>query len=77
VNFAFPAIECAGVFDAFEEGDIAEVDFDAATVKNATSGKSFDAVALPPQLLALLKAGGIYSLLEKEGAIGPRTAASG
>lgn len=77
VNFAFPAIECADVFDSFEEGDIAQVDFDAATVKNATRGKSFDAVALPPQLLALLKAGGIYSLLEKEGAIGPRTAASG
>lgn len=77
VNFAFPAIECPNVFDAFAEGDIAEVDFDAATVTNATRGKSLAAIALPPKLLELLKAGGIYSLLEKEGAIGPKTAASG
>ena len=77
VNFAFPAIECADVFDAFEEGDVAEVDFDAATVRNVTRGKSLAAIALPPKLLDLLKAGGIYALLEKEGAIGPKTAISG
>ena len=77
VNFAFPAMECANVFDAFEEGDIAEVDFDAATVKNITRSQSLPAVALPPKLLDLLKAGGIFALLEKEGAIGPKTAASG
>jgi 3-isopropylmalate/(R)-2-methylmalate dehydratase small subunit len=77
VNFAFPALECPNAFDAFNEGDIAEVDFDAATVRNATSGKSLTAVALPPKLLDLLKAGGIYPLLEKEGSIGPKTATSG
>ena len=54
VNFAFPAIECAAAFDAFEEGDIAEVDFDAATVRNVTRGQAFDAIALPPKLLDLL-----------------------
>jgi 3-isopropylmalate/(R)-2-methylmalate dehydratase small subunit len=69
INFAFPALECRGVFEAFDEGDIAEVDFDAATVKNVTKGAQLAAVALPPKLLDLLKAGGIYPLLEKEGAI--------
>ena len=77
VNFAFPAIECHDAFDAFNEGDVAEVDFDAAAVRNATSGKMLQAVALPAKLLDLLKAGGIYPLLEKEGLIGPKTAASG
>ncbi len=77
VNFAFPAIECAAAFDAFDEGDTAEVDFDAATVRNVTRGRALQAVALPPKLLDLLKAGGIYALLEKEGMIGPKTAASG
>ena len=33
-----------GVFDAFGEGDIAEVDFDAAIVRNVTSGKTLAAV---------------------------------
>ena len=72
VNFAFPAIECPGVFDAFEEGDIAEIDFDTAQVRNATQDKALQGVLLPPKLLDLLKAGGIYQLLEKEGSIARR-----
>lgn len=73
VNFAFPALECPGVFDTFEEGDIAEVDFDAATVRNATRDRTLQARALPRELLDLVKAGGIYPLLEKEGLIAPRS----
>jgi 3-isopropylmalate/(R)-2-methylmalate dehydratase small subunit len=69
INFAFPALECHDVFDTFNEGDIAEVDFDGAAVRNVTSGKQLDAIALPAPLLSLLKAGGIYPLLEKEGLI--------
>ena len=77
VNFAFPAMECVDAFATFAEGDIAEVDFDAATVKNITCSTALEAIPLPSKLLDLLKAGGIYALLEKEGAIGPKTAASG
>lgn len=69
VNFAFPAMDCPNVDDVFDEGDTAEVDFDTGVVRNLTQGKSLTAVVLPPKLLALLKAGGIFPLLEKEGAI--------
>ena len=72
VNFAFPALECPGVFDAFEEGDIAEIDFYTGRVRNATQNKVLQGVLLPPKLLDLLKAGGIYQLLEKEGSIARR-----
>jgi len=72
VNFAFPAMECPGVFDSFAEGEIAEVDFDTGSVRNATTNKALNGVCLPPKLLDLLKAGGIYPLLEKEGLIAPR-----
>ena len=72
VNFAFPAMQCQGVSAAFEEGDIAEVDFEAGTVRNATSGRQLMAKALPQKLLSLLKAGGVYPLLELEGLIAPR-----
>ena len=72
VNFAFPAVECPGVHDAFEEGDTAEVDFDSSTVKNVTRGKTLAGRTIPPKLLDLVKAGGIYPLLEKEGLIGPK-----
>jgi 3-isopropylmalate/(R)-2-methylmalate dehydratase small subunit len=72
VNFAFPAVECPGVQDAFEEGDIAEVDFDNSTVRNLTRGNTLAGRRIPPKLLDLVKAGGIYPLLEKEGLIGPK-----
>jgi 3-isopropylmalate/(R)-2-methylmalate dehydratase small subunit len=72
VNFAFPAIECPGVHEAFEEGDIAEVDFETSGVRNVTRGTTLAGRKIPPQLLDLVKAGGIYPLLEKEGLIAPR-----
>lgn len=72
VNFAFPAMECRGVSAAFEEGDIAEVDFAAGTVRNASAGSTLPAKALPAKLLQLLEAGGIYPLLEQRGIIAPR-----
>jgi len=72
VNFAFPAIECPGVHEAFQEGEIAEVDFESAVVRNVTRGVTLNGRPLPPQLMELVKAGGIYPLLEKEGLIAPR-----
>ena len=72
VNFAFPAVECTGIHGAFEEGDIAEVDFESSTVRNVTAGTTLTGRQIPPKLLDLVKAGGIYPLLEKEGLIGPK-----
>ena len=74
VNFAFPATECKGVYDLFDEGDMAEVDFDKATVTNVTKAKSLPMREIPAPLLKIVDAGGIFSLLEKEGAIAPKTA---
>jgi 3-isopropylmalate/(R)-2-methylmalate dehydratase small subunit len=72
VNFAFPAIECPGVTEAFEEGDVAEVDFESAVVRNVTRGVTLEGRKMPPKLMDLVKAGGIYPLLEKEGLIAPK-----
>jgi 3-isopropylmalate/(R)-2-methylmalate dehydratase small subunit len=72
VNFAFPAVECPGVDDAFNEGEMAEVDFDTGVVLNTSRGTTLKGRPMPPRLLELVKAGGIYPLLEKEGLIAPR-----
>ena len=72
VNFAFPAMECPGVDAAFQEGETAEVDFDASVVRNVTRGVTLQGRPIPPKLMELVKAGGIYPLLEKEGLIAPR-----
>src|SRR4051812_31142009 len=64
VNFAFPATECAGVHTLFDEGDVAEVDFENGVVTNTTRGKSLPARKIPPPLLRIVEAGGIFQLLE-------------
>ena len=71
VNFGFPALECPGVTDAFEEGDTAEVSFEDFTVRNARTGAVLKADPIPAPLLRILEAGGIYPLLEQEGLIAP------
>jgi 3-isopropylmalate/(R)-2-methylmalate dehydratase small subunit len=73
VNFAFPAMDCLGIGELFEEGEAAEVDFDSGTVRNVTTGKNATARTIPPQLLKIIDAGGIFPLLEKEGAIAPKS----
>lgn len=72
VNFAFPALECPGVHAAFTEGEEADVDFDAAMVRNVTRGTALSGKPVPPSLMALVQAGGVYQLLEKEGLIAPK-----
>jgi 3-isopropylmalate/(R)-2-methylmalate dehydratase small subunit len=75
VNFAFPALECPGVDEAFDEGDIAEIEFAAGCVRNLTKGTELIAKPLPAPLLAIVNAGGIYPLLEKEGSIAAKAVA--
>lgn len=77
VNWALPAMECPDIQDAFEEGEVAEVDFDYSTVRNITRGKLLQSRPVPPSLVNVVKAGGIYALLEKDGLIGPKDAVDG
>jgi 3-isopropylmalate/(R)-2-methylmalate dehydratase small subunit len=71
VNFAFPALEAPGVSALFKEGETAQVSFEDFDVRNVDTGKSCPTAPMPWPLLAILKAGGIYPLLEKEGKIAP------
>jgi 3-isopropylmalate/(R)-2-methylmalate dehydratase small subunit len=72
VNWALPALECPGVDELFNEGDIAEVDFDEGIVRNLTQGTSLKAQPVPQQLVDIVEAGGVYELLEKQGLIAPK-----
>lgn len=74
VNFGLLAIECPGVSKVFDEGQIAEVSLADFTVRNAATGKVLAALPIPENLLALMRGGGIYPVLEKQGLIAPKTA---
>jgi 3-isopropylmalate/(R)-2-methylmalate dehydratase small subunit len=71
VNFAFPTLEVPDVRSAFEEGDIAIVDFEAGTVKNERTDVVLPGVVWPPELLAIMRAGGLLERLETTGLLHP------
>jgi 3-isopropylmalate/(R)-2-methylmalate dehydratase small subunit len=66
-------MECPGIELLLEEGETAEVDFGSGIVRNVTRGATNAGRTMPPQLLKIVAAGGIFSLLEREGAIAPRS----
>ena len=69
VNWGLPALACIGVSKLFSEGDEAEVDIKAGTVKNTRTGQVLRGSKIPEILLSKIEAGGVIPLLEKEGYI--------
>ncbi|HXQ54092.1 MAG TPA: hypothetical protein VN802_23560 [Stellaceae bacterium] len=72
VNFGFVAVECPGCFAAFEEGDTAELDLDRWKVVNPRTGATLAPPPVPDQLMSLMRGGGVYPMLERQGLIAPR-----
>ncbi len=72
VNYGLVALECPGCYAAFEEGDMAELDLAAWTVRNARTGAVLTPDPIPERLLTLMQGGGIYPLMEREGLVAPR-----
>jgi 3-isopropylmalate/(R)-2-methylmalate dehydratase small subunit len=71
VNFGFLALECPGIADLLIEGDIAEVDLDAWSVRNCKTGATCAITPVPARLLALMIGGGVFPALERGGFIAP------
>jgi len=66
IAIALPVMACKGVADLFNEGDQLELDFENALVKNLTTGKSLQGPSLSPDLIKIVKAGGILEVLKKD-----------
>jgi 3-isopropylmalate/(R)-2-methylmalate dehydratase small subunit len=60
---AFPVTICKGVSEVFDEGDLLELDFEMSRVKNMTQGKELEGAPLHPELLKIIKSGGILESL--------------
>jgi 3-isopropylmalate/(R)-2-methylmalate dehydratase small subunit len=59
VNVGLPIVECPGVTDGAETGDVFRVDLDSGEVVNVTRGKTFQGTPLPPFMRDILDAGGL------------------
>jgi 3-isopropylmalate/(R)-2-methylmalate dehydratase small subunit len=67
VNYALPAMECPGVLDAVEEGDIVRVDVAEGVLVNTRTGRSVHGAKMPALLLDIIDAGGTYEQLRRDG----------
>jgi len=67
VAIGLAALPCPDAPAAVAEGDSVEVDLDTATVRNLATGTVVRGRPLPPQMLEILRAGGILALLRRRG----------
>lgn len=70
VNFGLAALPCPGISEVFEEGEDAEVDLRSGETMNLSRGTTVMAPPLPEPLVAIIEAGGILAVLEREGYFG-------
>jgi 3-isopropylmalate/(R)-2-methylmalate dehydratase small subunit len=69
INAGLPSLPCRGVLDAFDEGDIAEIDWGTGEVRNLTKGTVVMGQALPQELQTIVEVGGVEVMLKKNGYI--------
>ncbi len=67
ISYGFSALQCPGVSEMFEEGDIAEIDLLAGTVKNERTGEVRTGSRLSESMADIITAGGIEELLTQQG----------
>lgn len=66
IAFALPVMECKGVSGFFEEEDQLELDFENALAKNLTRGREIRGPLLSPEVINIVRAGGIIEFLKQE-----------
>ena len=67
INYALPAMECPGVLDLVTEGDLLRVDIAEGIVTNTRTGETRSGARMPPMLLDIIRAGGTYDQLRRDG----------
>jgi len=59
INIGLPALECPGITQAVDEGDVIEIDLTGGNVVNVSTGKELDFVPLPGFMVEVLGEGGL------------------
>ena len=65
INIGLPILECEAAAKEIRNGDEVEVDFDSGVIKDATSGKTYQAQPYPPFLQNIIRKGGLLNSIMK------------
>jgi 3-isopropylmalate/(R)-2-methylmalate dehydratase small subunit len=65
INIGLPALECLGINQAVEKGNILEVNITGGTVSNLSNDKKLHFKPLPEFMVEVLSAGGLAPYLNK------------
>ncbi len=66
IAIGFPVLACKGVSGIFNEGDRLELNFNNGRVRNLSTGKELKGAPPAPDLINIVKKGGILALLKDE-----------
>lgn len=77
INAGLPSLPCQGILEAFDEGDIAEVDAVTGVVKNVTKDTTLQGQPLPAALQEIVTGGGVETMLRAEGYLAEPPAKAG
>jgi 3-isopropylmalate/(R)-2-methylmalate dehydratase small subunit len=69
INIGLPALEVPEAVDDFQAGDRIEVSLEDGTIKNLRSGRSFQIKPYPPEILEIIRAGGLMNLIKQKQAV--------
>ena len=66
INIGLPILECESAAQEISDGDRVEVDFSSGTIKNVTTGKTYQTEPFPEFIQEIISAGGLLSSIKKE-----------
>ncbi|HYX91880.1 MAG TPA: 3-isopropylmalate dehydratase [Myxococcaceae bacterium] len=64
-EIGLPLLECPGVTETFNDGDVLSVDMESGTIVDVATGKELRAKPTPPFLMKMLRAGGLIPMAEE------------
>lgn len=70
INIGLPVLEVPEAVEDFQAGDGIEFSLETGIIKNLRSGHAFQAKPYPPEILEIIKAGGLMNLIKQKQAAG-------
>lgn len=65
-NIGLPVLECPEAVDEINDGDELEVNIETGEIRNLTTGKTYQAMPIPPFMREILNAGGLINYVRKK-----------